>query len=301
MKLQFDEEGKRFYENGVDHGVLFVKNGPATNHKKYIYQDVDGPRQVGLVEVDSTSDIPLKYESTNLLFKVSSSYYVVVLGDGAYETQETTVEAVQTMPAEPTTGKTYEFSFTSAYTNGVAWNGLTSVSQTPEGAEAEDVYADNMKYLTLTSAETFGATINAYTYPDAFAACDGQIIKNGIVLGQQKRTPFAFAYRTIKGNDNGEETHILHIVYGAKASPSEKEYSTVNDSPEAMEMSWEIKTTPIAVDATIDGVAVKPIAYVEIREDANKVIYDTIEAMILGSSAADSVLPTPEELIPYMQ
>ena len=230
-KLQFDQDGQRFYENGVDHGILFVmkENGE--------------------------------------------------------------------------------------YDKGVAWNGLTSVSQSPEGAEAEDVYADNMKYLTLVSAETFGATINAYTYPDAFKACDGQLSANGINVGQQTRTKFAFAYRTNVGNDQGVERHKIHIVYGCTASPSEREYSTVNDSPEALEMSWEISTVGTATNKKLSGKAIKPISYVEIEEYkfdsttgtyVENTTYATIESTLLGTDAAgqvegtDPTLVTVDQILTYM-
>ena len=130
---------------------------------------------------------------------------------------------------------------TGAYNTGVAWNGLTSVSESPEGAEPTDLYADDVKYLTLMSAENFKATIEAYTYPVEFEECDGSAtIANGVVIGQQARKPFGLCYRTSIGNDTdgNEHGYKLHIVYGCLASPSEKQYSTINDSPEAITFSW---------------------------------------------------------------
>lgn len=137
-----------------------------------------------------------------------------------------------------------------AYPNGVAWNGLTAVTESPSGAEATAIYADDAKYLSLLSAEEFGASIEAYTYPEEFEACDGSAsLANGISIGQQPRQMFGVAYRTTVGNDTEGENYgyKLHLIYGCKASPSEKAYQTINDSPEAITFSWEITTTPVAV------------------------------------------------------
>lgn len=137
-----------------------------------------------------------------------------------------------------------------AYPKGVAWNGLTSVSESPSGAEASPFYADNIKYLNLTSVEEFGATIEAYTYPDEFEACDGSAeLAKGVKIGQQKRSAFGLCYRTRVGNDTDgdEKGYKLHLVYGAVASPSERNYQTVNDSPEPMTLSWSVTTTPVEV------------------------------------------------------
>ena len=136
------------------------------------------------------------------------------------------------------------------YPNGVAWNGLTAVTESPSGAEATPLYADNIKYLNLFSAEEFGATIEAYTYPDEFMACDGSAqIAKGAYIGQQNRKQFGMCYKTLLGNDVNANDHgyKLHIIYGAMASPSEKAYATVNDSPEAITFSWEVTTTPVNV------------------------------------------------------
>jgi hypothetical protein len=136
-----------------------------------------------------------------------------------------------------------------AYTKGVAWNGLTNVSESPEGAEASPLYADNIKYLNLLSAEEFKATIEAYTYPDEFGVCNGEAeIAPGVIVGQQKRSPFGLSYQTKIGNDvDSELGYKIHLVYGALAAPSEKSYGTVNDSPEAITFSWELSTTPVEV------------------------------------------------------
>lgn len=136
------------------------------------------------------------------------------------------------------------------YNKGVAWNGLTAVTESPSGAEATDLYADNIKYLSMRSAETFGATVEAYTYPDEFAECDGSAtLVNGVKIGQQSRKIFGLSYRTLVGNDVEGQSYgyKLHLIYGATASPSEKAFGTINDSPEAITFSWELATTPVNV------------------------------------------------------
>lgn len=139
-----------------------------------------------------------------------------------------------------------------SYGNGVAWNGLTAVTESPTGAEATPLYADNIKYLNLYSAETFEATVEAYTYPPEFAECDGSAsllsgTAGAVIIGQQDRKTFGFCYTTQKENDNGVKSEMVHILYGCKASPSEKAYSTINDSPEAITFSWSLTTTPVNV------------------------------------------------------
>lgn len=149
------------------------------------------------------------------------------------------------------------------YSTGVAWNGLTAVTESPEGAEVTPLYADNIKYVNLLSAENFKATIEAYMYPDEFAVCDGSAtIANGFTAGQQDRTMFALCYRTEKGNDqNPKASYKIHIIYGCIAAPSERAHNTINDSPEAMTMSWEINTTPVAITGC------KPSAHVVLDSD----------------------------------
>lgn len=182
------------------------------------------------------------------------------------------------------------------YGNGVAWNGISSVSESPEGAEANDIYADNTKYLSLFSAEKLGATVEAYMYPEAFEACDGSAGPiAGLTLGQQTRKTFALSYETILGNDtdNNEYGKKIHILYGCKASPSEKSYETVNDSPEAITFSWEISTTPLPAE-TIDNIEYKPTASVVI--DSTKIseaALAAIEAKLYGTEEAESELLKP--------
>lgn len=147
-------------------------------------------------------------------------------------------------------GVLYPIGVSGVYDNGVAWNGLTAVTESPSGAEATALYADNIKYLNLLSTEEFGATIEAYTYPDEFAECDGSaILAEGVTVGQQTRKIFGLSYRTQVGNDVDGQEHgyKLHLIYGAQASPSEKSYATINDSPEAITFSWEVTTTPVNV------------------------------------------------------
>ena len=185
-----------------------------------------------------------------------------------------------------------------AYSTGVAWNGLTSVSESPEGAEATDLYADDIKYLTLMSAENFKATIEAYTYPVEFEECDGSAtIAKGVVIGQQSRKPFGLCYRTAIGNDTdgNEHGYKLHIVYGCQASPSEKQYSTINDSPEAITFSWEVNTTPVNVTGK------KPTATLIIDSTkADKAKLTALEAILYGSEETEPRLPLPDEIATLM-
>ena len=184
------------------------------------------------------------------------------------------------------------------YNKGVAWNGLTSVSESPEGAEATDLYADDIKYLTLMSAENFKATIEAYTYPVEFEECDGSAtIAKGVVIGQQPRKPFGLCYRTAIGNDTdgNEHGYKLHIVYGCQASPSEKQYSTINDSPEAITFSWEVNTTPVNVNGK------KPTATLIIDSTkADKAKLTALEAILYGSEEQEPRLPMPDEIAALM-
>ena len=185
-----------------------------------------------------------------------------------------------------------------AYNTGVAWNGLISVSESPEGAEATDLYADDIKYLTLMSAENFKATIEAYTYPVEFEECDGSAtIANGVVIGQQSRKPFGLCYRTAIGNDTdgNEHGYKLHIVYGCQASPSEKQYSTINDSPEAITFSWEVNTTPVNVTGK------KPTATLIIDSTkADKAKLTALEAILYGAESTEPRLPLPDEIATLM-
>ena len=214
MKLTWDKTGERFYETGVDHGVLY-------------------PIQAG-----------------------------------------------------------------GQYSKGVAWNGLTAVTESPSGAEPTPIYADNIKYLNLMSAEEFGFTIEAYTYPDEWAECDGSaVIATGVHIGQQSRKTFGMSYRTVLGNDvdNNDYGYKLHLIYGALANPSEKGYATINDSPEAITFSWECSTTPVNVEGF------KPTACVTIdstKADPEKLA--ALEAILYGSESEEARLPLPDEIVTLM-
>lgn len=178
----------------------------------------------------------------------------------------------------------------SAYPSGVAWNGLTGFTESPDGAEATDLYADDIKYLSLRSVENFKATITAYTYPDEFAECNGEAsLIPGLKVAQQARKPFGFSCVTTVGNDTEYEDHgyIIHIVYGATASPSEQDHQTINDSPEAIEFSWEIDTIPV----TVTGF--KPTAHLTI--DSTKVTaaqLKAIENVLYGADAQEAQAAT---------
>lgn len=187
------------------------------------------------------------------------------------------------------------------YPKGYAWNGLTAVTESPSGADATALYADDIKYLNLRAAEEFGATIEAYSYPDEFAECDGTAIAtDGVYLGQQVRKPFGFTFRSTLGNDTSmnDYGYKLHLIYNATASPSERSYSTINDSPDAISFSWELTTTPIAVTGY------KPISNIVIdstKVDSTKLA--TLEQILYGtpasggSAAVDARLPLPDEVI----
>ena len=180
------------------------------------------------------------------------------------------------------------------YGNGVAWNGLTAVTESPSGAEATPLYADDIKYLNLLSTEEFGATIEAYTYPDEFAACDGSAaLADGVMIGQQARKTFGLCYRTTIGNDTDGNDHgyKLHIIYGALAAPSEKAYATVNDSPEAITFSWEITTTPVNVTGA------KPTASITIDSTkADPAKLAELEKKLYGDTETEASLPMPDEI-----
>lgn len=184
------------------------------------------------------------------------------------------------------------------YPAGVAWNGLTAVTESPSGAEATSLYADDIKYLNLMSTEEFGATIEAYMYPDEFMECDGSAsIADGVYVGQQARKTFGMCYRTVVGNDvdNNDYGYKLHIIYGALAAPSEKAYSSINDSPEATTFSWEVTTTPVSVNG------LKPTASVVIDSTkADKAKLAALEAILYGSEAEEARLPLPDEIATLM-
>lgn len=191
-------------------------------------------------------------------------------------------------------GVLYPQDATGAYLKGVAWNGLTAVTESPSGAEATPLYADNIKYLNLMSNEDFGATVEAYTYPAEFGACNGEAeLTTGVSIGQQKRSPFGMAYQTKVGNDvDNELGYKIHLIYNALASPSEKAYNTVNDSPEAITFSWELTTTPVEVTGF------KPTALLTI--DSTKVEAEklaALETVLYGSESEEARLPLPDEVL----
>lgn len=195
-------------------------------------------------------------------------------------------------------GVLYPMDASGTYPKGVAWNGLTAVTESPSGAEATALYADDIKYLNLMSAEEFGATIEAYTYPNEFAACNGEAeLVPGVTIGQQARQAFGMSYRTVIGNDVDGENHgyKLHLIYGAVAAPSEKGYSTINDSPDAITFSWEISTTPVSVNNF------KPTASITI--DSTKVNAEklaALEKILYGDADVEPRLPLPNEVAQIM-
>lgn len=193
-------------------------------------------------------------------------------------------------------------STTKDYGVGVAWSGVTAVNESPEGAEATDMYADDIKYLSLMSAETFKCTIEAYTYPKEFEECDGSAeITSGVTVGQQTRKTFGLCYRTAVGNDTEgtDYGYKIHLVYGGKASPSEKDYSTVNDSPEASTFSWEVNTTPLPA-FKIDGKQFKATATLTVNtarmSEQQKTHLADLETYLYGGENTDPKLPTPVQV-----
>ena len=193
-----------------------------------------------------------------------------------------------------------------AYPKGVAWNGLTGVDSSPDGAEPIDLYADNMKYASFRSAETYNGTITAFTFPDEWYACDGFASPaglEGVYIGQQRRVPFGFCYRTEIGNDTAGEAddgYILHLVWGATASPSDQNHETINDNPDAMEFSWDFETTPVMMQTAL--VKPKPTAYMELNSlKLGTTKMTAIENVLYGSTTADARLPLPDEVVTILQ
>lgn len=191
-------------------------------------------------------------------------------------------------------GVLYPIQTGGVYSKGVAWNGLTAVTESPSGADVNDIYADNMKYLGLVGAEKFGATVEAYTYPDEFAECDGSVeLVKGATIGQQNRKVFGMVYLTVIGNDvdGNEHGYKLHLIYGATAAPSEKAYNTINEDPEAITFSWELSTTPVNVTGhkptaslTIDSTKADPTKLAE------------LEKILFGDTETEPRLPLPDEI-----
>lgn len=191
-------------------------------------------------------------------------------------------------------GVLYPIQTGGVYSKGVAWNGLTAVTESPSGADVNDIYADNMKYLGLVGAEKFGATVEAYTYPDEFAECDGSVeLVKGATIAQQNRKVFGMVYRTVIGNDvdGNEHGYKLHLIYGATAAPSEKAYNTINEDPEAITFSWELSTTPVNVTGH------KPTASLIIdstKADPTKLA--ELEKILFGDTETEPRLPLPDEI-----
>lgn len=204
-------------------------------------------------------------------------------------------------------GVLYPLSSNGTYPKGVAWNGLTAVTESPSGAEATALYADDIKYLNLISNEEFGATIEAYTYPDEFAECDGSAtLAKGVAIGQQTRKTFGLCYRTTLGNDSqgNDYGYKLHIIYGALAAPSEKAYATINDSPEAITFSWEVTTTPVSVDnfkptasLTIDSTKADPTKLAALED----ILYGKDGTGDNQTGATEPRLPLPNEIATLME
>lgn len=201
---------------------------------------------------------------------------------------------------------------TPGYGAGVAWNGLTGITESPSGADSNPIYADNIKYLDLRSVEEFGCTIEAYTYPDEWAECDGSsslvsTVGNGLIAGQQPRKKFGLCYRTELGNDTvgSEYGYKLHLIYGCTASPAEKGYQTINDSPEAITFSWEVTTVPVTIKDHTTGVAIagcKPTSVLTIDSTkftttAQKAALAALEAALYGDASNAARLPLPGEVI----
>lgn len=241
-----------------------------------------------------------------------------------YETGDRNVALYVYKDAETTftdtNGTANNITIKTHYSAGVAWNGITAMTESPSGAEATDLWADDTKYATLRSAEQFGGTIEAYTYPDEWEQCDGSVTLNGVTLGQQKRRQFSLAYITTVGNDTelndfGEK---IHLVYAATASPSERSYATINDSPEAITFSWEYTTSPVDV-GTIGGVEYKKVACLTLssrkicynadgtEDTAGKAKWAAFKDILFGKNdtngdpAIDPHLPMPADVISFFQ
>lgn len=198
-----------------------------------------------------------------------------------------------------------KWNLVSRYCDAFPWNGLTAVTESPSGAEETALYADNIKYLSLRSAEQFGATVEAYTYPDEFEACDGTAsLYAGVTIGQQSRKMFGLAFKTLVGNDvdGNDFGYKLHLIYGATAAPTERPYATVNESPEAITFSWELTTTPTEVVSSASGAPTfKPTASViidstKLTSEANKTKLKSLEDKLFGTDSTDPFLPLPGDI-----
>lgn len=194
------------------------------------------------------------------------------------------------------------------YGTGVAWNGVTGITENPEGADANDIYADNIKYLSLISVENWKATIKAYTWPNEFNPCQGEYefnngTRRGLFFGQQLHQKFGLAWRTIQGNDTEGDAYgyKIHIAYGLTAAPSEKDHATVNDSPEATEFSWDLNSIPEAFGAQVDGEDLQPIAHFVIDSRDNQAYYDALEEKLFGTDNTVPELLKPDALVAFLE
>lgn len=196
-------------------------------------------------------------------------------------------------------GVLYPMKADGTYDEGVAWNGLTGVDENPEGGDTTDLWADNIKYASFRNPENYGGTIKAYTYPDEFLPCDGQVEADGVIFGGQKRMPFGFCYRTEVDNDTGSGGYILHIVYNCTVSPTSKSHNTKNENPDAEEMSWDYKSTPVNV-AGVTGVQTTSTIELDSRL-LGETKMQAIEKVLYGYNNTDPALPTPGEVYSTIQ
>ena len=304
-RIVWDAESEKRFETGVDHGVLYVKRPKAsktfaasTSYKKGEYfiaeTQTSGTYAVAKVLKDFTTGST--EDNINLSDMATEDRFSLVY-TGSYTTDLPSVE-----PGTPITE--LGSNVTTFYETGVAWNGLTSVSKSPSGAEANDIYADNIKYASLRSAETFGATIEAYTYPNEFMECNGlAVVEGGLLIGQQIRKSFGFCFRTDIGDDtdNGIDVgskYKLHLVYNATASPSEESFSTINDSPEAITFSWEISTIPVEAGTGYLPTAILTIDKAKLTTKGLTKLA-TLEQVLYGTNGTEPRLPNPKDVIAF--
>lgn len=277
-KLTWHETGKKFYETGIKDVALYIWD---ENAAKYVANDA----------TDETF-VAGKYYSKTTVSGVDT-YTVLDTKPADWDTDSGYLSYYKLNPTE--------------YGEGVAWNGVTSLSETPSGGEASDLYADDDKYLSLYSEEQLGASIEAYTYPDEWEQCDGAATVDGVGLKQQTRKMFGLSYITTVGNDtNGnDEGEKLHLLYGCKASPSDRSYATINDSPEAITFSWELTTTKQEVTGykktaliTIDTTKLTPGSDGTGKTNTQ---YLALKALVQGSANNDPTLPKPDVVLEMME
>lgn len=276
MKLEWDKTGERLYETGTKNCALYPFEGTVID--KFTGDGTNKAFALSYQPVEGTTTVKVAGES-----------------ETGFTVADGTITFTEAPAASAAIVVTYKYD---NYGKGVAWNGITAISESPSGAEETALWADDIKYLSLRSKEEFGGTIEAYTYPDAWAECDGSAyVVPGVKIGQQTRKKFGLCYRTALGNDveNEDYGYLLHLVYGAQASPSERSYATMNDSPEAITFSWEFTTVP---EKFGDGDEYKPSATVTIdstKIDAAKL--EDLEEVLYGTENTDPRLPLPSELL----